>query len=113
MKSETGDTLAATIKSLPVRGAWIEIPAWRPRRRKYAPSLPVRGAWIEIRLELPEVQAIPSLPVRGAWIEIYAYENFCEMYEGRSPYGERGLKLGLNPWATDFEIVAPRTGSVD
>ena len=33
-------------------------------------SLPVRGAWIEIKLEsLPDLFP-KSLPVRGAWIEI-------------------------------------------
>ena len=33
--------------SLPVRGAWVEI----PRSRRWSllmPSLPVRGAWVEI-----------------------------------------------------------------
>ena len=34
--------------SLPVRGAWIEIPA-HFRALSGKPSLPVRGAWIEIR----------------------------------------------------------------
>ena len=47
------------LKSLPALTA-------RPPPR----SLPVRGAWIEIdRLDRPAGD-IPSLPVRGAWIEI-------------------------------------------
>ena len=34
-------------------------------------SLPVRGAWIEILLsKLSKLMCNPSLPVRGAWIEI-------------------------------------------
>ena len=35
------------VRSLPVRGAWIEIPALYDCYDTYA-SLPVRGAWIEI-----------------------------------------------------------------
>ena len=34
------------------------------------PSLPVWGAWIEIPLRRWSAYAIPSLPVWGAWIEI-------------------------------------------
>ena len=34
-------------------------------------SLPVRGAWIEIALPLLPAHPLPSLPVRGAWIEIF------------------------------------------
>ena len=57
-------------RSLPVRGAWIEILPYCGTI-KVAGSLPVRGAWIEIllytsRFSNPEL----SLPVRGAWIEI-------------------------------------------
>ena len=33
-------------------------------------SLPTRGAWIEIRPWLPAHPAAQSLPPRGAWIEI-------------------------------------------
>ena len=33
-------------------------------------SLPVRGAWIEIAMETQEFQTMASLPVRGAWIEM-------------------------------------------
>ena len=35
-------------------------------------SLPVRGAWIEIYLNKEREQHAASLPVRGAWIEIPA-----------------------------------------
>ena len=35
---------------------------------------------------------IPSLPVRGAWIEIPEVDETGAGDEGRSPYGERGLK---------------------
>ena len=33
-------------------------------------SLPVRGAWIEIPIVLQMLLKLGSLPVRGAWIEI-------------------------------------------
>ena len=36
----------------------------------FALSLPVRGAWIEIPLAFGGVTRCRSLPVRGAWIEI-------------------------------------------
>ena len=58
------------MKSLPVRGAWIEIAvqcAKLYRRR----SLPVRGAWIEMGSSACACSGtIASLPVRGAWIEM-------------------------------------------
>ena len=34
-------------------------------------SLPVRGAWIEICLNYLISPLLQSLPVRGAWIEIF------------------------------------------
>ena len=78
--------------SLPVRGAWIEIPAELYKltlSRGRSPcgerglkcvdawavsetveSLPVRGAWIEIHTGANGDISGASLPVRGAWIEI-------------------------------------------
>ena len=82
-------------KSLPVRGAWIEIPcaagADHPKHR----SLPVRGAWIEIRTAALHAAIAASLPVRGAWIEML-FGGCCHRPPaGRSPCGERGLKSPL------------------
>ena len=56
-------------RSLPTRGAWIEmhiqsVPA------QFRLSLPTRGAWIEIYNFSRKEEATPSLPTRGAWIEI-------------------------------------------
>ena len=34
------------------------------------PSLPVRGAWVEIPLLIAVGSQLRSLPVRGAWVEI-------------------------------------------
>ena len=39
----------SAVSSLPVRGAWIEMPFRRLVRPPRGESLPVRGAWIEIR----------------------------------------------------------------
>ena len=78
-------------KSLPVRGAWIEI--GKAARLAHQPSsLPVRGAWIEM-LGNCGTSAICrwSLPVRGAWIEIYS----------------------LYALLMSSQFVAPRAGSVD
>ena len=81
-----------TVKSLPVRGAWIEM---RTNRSALTLgwSLPVRGAWIEISCSAwVNSTRKPSLPVRGAWIEML---DSCLIFDknlGRSPCGERGLK---------------------
>ena len=59
-------------KSLPVRGAWIEIGV-EACVHAFIGSLPVRGAWIEIFIILlSKIFTDLSLPVRGAWIEIPA-----------------------------------------
>ena len=75
-----------------MRGAWIEMQDGDtlytvPR------SLPVRGAWIEIpMLSVLNPEKYWSLPVRGAWIEIFAANGSIAKYASRSPCGERGLK---------------------
>ena len=78
------------VESLPVRGAWIEIPARTSAAAGRRLSLPVRGAWIEIASSRSYSGACASLPVRGAWIEMW-----CS---------------SLLPIE---EEVAPRAGSVD
>ena len=97
-----------------MRGAWIEI---YPRRRndRRRKSLPVRGAWIEMAGDsgqnkhlqgrspcgerglkygvlLFRARSPSSLPVRGAWIEIKSSAAHGGGSPGRSPCGERGLK---------------------
>ena len=80
------------MRSLPARGAWIEIFPERPRPRrspcrsphgehglKYGcadqnkpcpKSLPARGAWIEMLNICKALESYLSLPARGAWIEM-------------------------------------------
>ena len=85
-------------KSLPPRGAWIEIEKFgkksseissrsphgerglkylcRQNHNPYTKSLPPRGAWIEIVNIVNPPCTAKSLPPRGAWIEIlYAREK--------------------------------------
>ena len=82
-------TIGKAQRSLPVRGAWIEIQQCQ-RGEKSTPSLPVRGAWIEIFAIRPPWLPSPSLPVRGAWIEINHITGQALLV-----------------------VVAPRAGSVD
>ena len=75
--------------SLPVRGAWVEINSPPQAAYPARSSLPVRGAWVEISTGTISNRRRPSLPVRGAWVEIV-----------------------LAGGARDSSGVAPRAGSV-
>ena len=56
-------------------------------------SLPSRGAWIEILIFICFDNFFwLSLPSRGAWIEIWYAGNSYKKAVRRSPHGERGLK---------------------
>ena len=48
LKSIANGILSDVTKSLPVRGAWIEIKTRYPWTALTEASLPVRGAWIEM-----------------------------------------------------------------
>ena len=76
------------------------------------PSLPVRGAWVEIEHLRSVCRQNLSLPVRGAWVEISAEEAVEAAVVGRSPCGERGLKLWRLCPCMHNPSVAPRAGSV-
>ena len=78
--------------SLPTRGAWIEI-ANSTTGTTHHTSLPTRGAWIEIPPPPASPPITSSLPTRGAWIEIAGHGPGGHDGGGRSPHGERGLKL--------------------
>ena len=76
-------------KSLPSRGAWIEIAPFMALESAFA-SLPSRGAWIEIEKIFLGSVMIKSLPSRGAWIEIRRGNCSLPCPPRRSPRGERG-----------------------
>ena len=57
MKSFPAGIHQAGNRSLPVRGAWIEMPVYVVSKRKTW-SLPVRGAWIEIGIRLYNVREL-------------------------------------------------------
>ena len=119
MKFEPDGVTVYKTRSLPVRGAWVEISLSTSSGDGNA-SLPVRGAWVEILPSTAILYADASLPVRGAWVEIPAHASgsacaapslpvrgaWVEMKLGswdyiseacRSPCGERGLKCPSRP----------------
>ena len=79
----------------------------------FAQSLPVRGAWIEI----PALRASARRQVRRSPCgeRGLKYKVKCSMIItlGRSPCGERGLKLQDIVDISQEGTVAPRAGSVD
>ena len=54
-----------------------------------------------------------SLPIRGVWIEIGDYAKIGSSGDGRSPYGECGLKYLSSKIYNPVIKVAPHAGSVD
>ena len=97
--------------SLPVRGAWVEM-ACVSVSSGGGGSLPVRGAWVEMGISPSSIITVKSLPVRGAWVEMFRRILFPSPCRGRSPCGERGLKLRVGFQLRDAANVAPRAGSV-
>ena len=98
-------------RSLPVRGAWIEI-SISATSSKFPPSLPVRGAWIEMYFRSYfRITASWSLPVRGAWIEMRTRLASWLSASGRSPCGERGLKCWAFGGCTRIRRSLPVRGA--
>ena len=76
-------------------------------------SLPVRGAWVEMLFAFfPFALRLGSLPVRGAWVEIQRLQCKADKSARRSPCGERGLKFYHIMICGFYFFVAPRAGSV-
>ena len=77
-------------------------------------SLPLRGAWIEISLV---VSMVPRRSGRSPYgergLKSAKAQQIKEPAHRRSPYGERGLKLVFPPQEGLDTWVAPLTGSVD
>ena len=103
-------------------------------RRKCWKSLPTRGAWIEIAKPDGAVQSAicrsphgerglksapaagfgrlcRSLPTRGAWIEIITSKLAKQDKQSRSPHGERGLKSVGNILALRAAVSLPTRGA--
>ena len=99
-------------KSLPSRGAWIEIASGPWTARCPRTSLPSRGAWIEIRGMSIENLRKMSLPSRGAWIEIQAAGCRLER-TGSLPSRGAWIEMAYSKLADLYTIVAPLAGSVD
>ncbi len=105
-------TISICTTSLPMRGAWIEI-MYHYYIQHQLLSLPMRGAWIEIFGIMFVVMITGSLPMRGAWIEIPLTMTNPFATHRRSPCGERGLKLVKDGHLLPVIVVAPHAGSVD
>ena len=75
-----------------MRGAWIEIIA--PEEFYcLSRSLPLRGAWIEISFARSSLDSCsPSLPMRGAWIEIMCRKRQGMLLKVAPPAGSVDLK---------------------
>ena len=99
-------------KSLPPRGAWIEIQKLEMVRLLGDCRSPHGERGLKSLLLSNIKLAQWSLPPRGAWIEIIQAKNALKK-EGRSPHGERGLKLRSQNPVPKLSLVAPPTGSVD
>ena len=76
--------------SLPVRGAWIEMPLSCSMLRMELSRSPCGERGLKSAQARDSRRGLLSLPVRGAWIEIFGTAD-----------------------VTDTEKVAPRAGSVD
>ena len=135
LKSWSWLSLPVVVSSLPVRGAWIEMPFRRLVRPPRGGRSPCGERGLKCGGACASPSVVSSLPVRGAWIEIASRpsvslryrrspcgERGLKSFRGRfrpfatcrSPCGERGLKLlaaGVLCWR--LAAVAPRAGSVD
>ena len=121
-------------RSLPSRGAWIEIERGHHLHRRHE-SLPSRGAWIEIQQRPADAGLRLSLPSRGAWIEIWrsalsrtsppvaplAGSVDRNLFApgltalGLTSLPSRGawIEIGCRPRSPGAGCVAPLAGSVD
>ena len=71
LKFPAASTSRTESRSLPSRGAWIEISDIAEQWGFVTGSLPSRGAWIEMAYASAlAAVGVTSLPSRGAWIEI-------------------------------------------
>ena len=110
----TWDASPTSTRSLPIRGAWIEInrdatsPHGRPcrspsgerglklrvnvRQRRRVCRSPSGERGLKFVKQGLQNHTRMSLPIRGAWIEISSRRPTVRKSTSRSPSGERGLK---------------------
>ena len=69
MKYDSRYNFGQILKSLPLRGAWIEIAIQWQLEGCYR-SLPLRGRGLKLTVNTAQAKSLLSLPLRGAWIEI-------------------------------------------
>ena len=78
-------------RSLPVRGAWVEILLF-PFLDSLHRRSPCGERGLKSASTLAAISPFRSLPVRGAWVEMNDRSRFLPSSNPRSPCGERGLK---------------------
>ena len=98
-------------RSLPVRGAWIEMFGLSRCPRVRASSLPVRGAWIEMRTSCCTVSMSSRRSPCGERGLKCCASTMRAHGTGRSPCGERGLKLSGARWCSDTPPSLPVRGA--
>ena len=79
-------------RSLPARGAWIEIENEFTVAGPGCSRSPRGERGLKYRLHAYTTTIQRSLPARGAWIEILPVAQAVSRLARRSPRGERGLK---------------------
>ena len=72
MKFHGADAGKRRLKSLPIRGAWIEILACLPTLAVLPGRSPSGERGLKYERQVDHVGVGVSLPIRGAWIEISA-----------------------------------------
>ena len=84
-------------RSLPVRGAWVEIPRTSCLWMVFACRSPCGERGLKSPFLPGLYRPARSLPVRGAWVEMTSRFHRCARALSRSPCGERGLKYPALP----------------
>ena len=95
LKLRGGQRHVQRLRSLPMRGEWIEIACWAARLARPTSLSPCGESGLKFRSHPRTDGGEESLPMRGEWIEIC---GAAPVPGGRcrlSPCGESGLKWGL------------------
>ena len=100
-------------KSLPSRGAWIEIDALTNSSRRAAPSLPSRGAWIEIRQKRGPYRHDQVAPLAGSVDRNVPIWPKLSMLPSVAPLAGSVDRNGFDVNQEVSYLVAPLAGSVD